>query len=149
MTHIEPINPRTADLPDGIDNEARDKINEITEVLNSLTEKKIPHAHCKCMNLDEQCPNYHFATCPICKPEKTAESEVDRTADIWAEKFDEIVELHVNGEDTRKQFGREAKKFILSLLTSHTEQKKKELIEKIAVNEVWMKHEIFDLIKEL
>lgn len=27
------------------------------------TEKKCEHPHCRCMNLDKQCPNFHYADC--------------------------------------------------------------------------------------
>lgn len=73
------------------------------------------------------------------EPEKTAESE---------RKYNSIWQV-LNAKNDLESKYKVIEALIDGLLHSHTEQKKKELIEKIAVNEVWMKHEIFDLIKEL
>lgn len=31
---------------------------------------KDDHAHCRCMNLDGECPNNHYADCEICRTEQ-------------------------------------------------------------------------------
>lgn len=155
MTHIEPIDTITPSADEVLYyiSQTRLKINEVINVLNSLTEKKlpveceeekkIPHAHCKCMNLDGQCPNYHFATCPICKPEKTAESE-------WKSKVRKLWERTNSSDDWIN--------LINDILSSHTEQKKEELIEKInklierpiaKTVPMLLKSDVLHLIKEL
>lgn len=120
----------------------------LLDIRDSLTEKKLPHAHCKCMNLDGQCPNYHYATCSICKPEKKLPVECECELCEQISKFGGAFEC-TKGEPEKtveSEWEREIRflatdagqgdkdkiiEIVRNLLTSHTEQKKEELEKSI------------------
>lgn len=132
------------------------KVDELIEAHNaSLTEKKLP-VECECEEVKLECPNKsRYGVCQVkgcgycssskCEPEKTAESEWEKELDLRLK----------NWQGDIYYWKHDMKDFIRKLLTSHTEQKKKELREIIIK---WYKerggvyagvNDILDLIKEL
>lgn len=91
----------------------------LLDIRDSLTEKKLPEP---------------VTFGPISGSDNPFKPEPEKTAESWEKKFDEKFPYKIQGspKHTPLRFiDREIKAFIDNLLTSHTEQKKEELIEKI------------------
>lgn len=115
MKHIEPLRGTEYQPNTAKEWAVFSKLSEIIDALNSLTEKKLL-VECECGY-----PESHAEDCSKYEPEKTAESEWEKELDLRLK----------NWQGDIYYWKHDMKDFIRNLLTSHTEQKKKELETKV------------------